>query len=88
MKLQGIASAPLVEPEPVRDIFITGVARVDTVGAGLYRVTYFADGKCTFDGRDERIVVARLVMTNETITTGRQFVIAEMAKHSLVPANG
>lgn len=79
--------APLVEPIAVRDTFVSGMASVETVGPGLYRLTFYADGHCTFDGRIERTIVARFIIAGETIRHSITFVLKEMGKRVLSPAN-
>lgn len=83
-----MTQAPLVEPIAVRDIFVSGMASVDNVGPDLYRLTFYAEGHCAFDGREERTVVARFIIAGTTIRQSINFVLKEMTKRVLCPANG
>ncbi|TIR87337.1 MAG: hypothetical protein E5X05_01175 [Mesorhizobium sp.] len=78
---------PLVETKVVHDIFINGVARVDPVGGGVFRITLYADTYCAFDGRKERNIVARLLAHNDTIKTSSAFVAARIVDRKLSAAN-
>lgn len=83
----GDEDAPLVEPTAVHDIFVSGMARVDGVGPDLFRLTFYADGVNSFDGRKERTVVARFVIAGITIRRCITYVLAQMARRVLHPAN-
>jgi hypothetical protein len=84
----GDEGAPLVEPTAVHDIFVSGMARVDNVGPDFYRLTFYADSVNTFDGRPERTVVARFVIADGTIRRCIKYVLAQLARRMLRPANG
>lgn len=63
--------APVVEPFVVQDTFATGLHDVEDMGEGLYRFTFFVKQKSTYDGQgDERVVVARLVLSTSAIFHG------------------
>jgi hypothetical protein len=81
------SQAPLVEPIAVRDTFVSGMASVEPVGPDLYRLTFYAEGHCAFDGREERAVVARFIIAGTTIRHSITFVLKEMARRVFAPAN-
>lgn len=81
------AEPPLVETQAVHDIFVSGVARVDPLGSDIYRITFYAENYCTFDGRRERNVVARFVIHDCAIKRGRAFVSASISQLKLAAAN-
>lgn len=58
--------APLSEPHPIHDIIIQGIADIEDMGHGWYRYTLYATQKSLFDGSEERIVVARIVASEDT----------------------
>lgn len=68
--LQSCIDVPLVEPNAVPDIFCSGLARIEDVGGNL-RFTFFAYQRpIAGDAHDiERVVVARLVLTAEAVTS-------------------
>lgn len=78
---------PLVEPTVIRDTFVSGVARMDIVGPDFYRVTFFSNGHCTFDGREERTVVARHLMAGDVVRAVASFTIKAVSKRILIAAN-
>jgi len=83
MKLQ----TPLTEPHAILDIFVSGMARADRLAGDLYRLTFYADSICAFDGRAERIIVSRFVMAASTINDVSSFVAKAMEKSTIVAAN-
>lgn len=85
--MRGKAYPPLVETQAVHDVFVSGVARVDAVGAGIFRLTFFTESHCSFDGRKERNIVARFIVSAETIATNREVIAKEIAKFSMQAAN-
>jgi hypothetical protein len=58
------APEPLTESTVVQDIFASGLARIEDVGGGNFRLTLYAFQKSVIfeDQRRERVVVARLVI--------------------------
>lgn len=66
-----VCAAPLVEPYVVQDTFATGLHDVEDLGEGHYRFTFFVKQRNGYDGQgDERIVVARLVLSTSAILHG------------------
>ena len=53
--------AQLIDPIAVQDIYVSGIGRVEDVGGGCIRITFYAAQKAILDGTAERVVVARLV---------------------------
>lgn len=54
---------PLVEPMPINDIFVDGIARVEMIGPNVRFVFYSLQNPEGADGsRAERVVVSRIVM--------------------------
>lgn len=51
--------ARLIEQAHVPDIFVSGLGEVEDLGGGCYRFIFFA--KQTIGGREETVVVAKLV---------------------------
>ena len=66
---------------------VVEVARVDGVGPDLFRLTFYTDSVNTFDGRPERMVVARFVMNGITIRRCITYVLGQMARKVFSPAN-
>lgn len=65
-----VPPAPLVEPIAVPDTFCSGLARIEDLGACL-RFTFFTLQRPVHAGDEhamERVVVARLVLSNEATT--------------------
>lgn len=58
--------APLSEPHPIHDTLVQGIADIENLGNGWFRYTLYSTQKSLFDGSEERIVVARLVLSDET----------------------
>ena len=58
---------PLVEPVAVLDVFISGIAEVEEMGDGMIRLVCYSKRKNPCDCSIERIIVASLVMTKETL---------------------
>ncbi len=57
---------PMIEPAVVLDTFVQGVGRVEEVSAGLFRVSYFAYQRA-FDGTQERVCVAKFIVTADAM---------------------
>lgn len=72
-----VADVPLVEPNAVPDIFCSGLARIEDVGGNL-RFTFFAYQRpiCCDPHAMERVVVARLVLTSEAVTSAAMSALA------------
>lgn len=68
---------PLVEPVAVADIFVSGLARIEDLGANL-RFTFFTYQRPVFgDGHEmERVVVARLVLSHDAVTSAAMHALA------------
>lgn len=58
---------PLVEPIAVQDIFISGIAEIEDIGDGMFRYVLYTVRTNPHDRTTERVVVASLVMTKESI---------------------
>lgn len=58
--------APLSEPYPIHDIIIQGIADIEDLGHGWYRFILYSTQRSVIDGAEERIVVARLVASEDT----------------------
>ncbi|MBZ9909203.1 hypothetical protein LB557_24645 [Mesorhizobium sp. BR115XR7A] len=56
----------MVEPCVVQDTFVQGVGRVEELSKNLFRVSYFANQRA-YDGSQERVCVAKFVVTFETM---------------------
>ncbi|TGQ53687.1 hypothetical protein EN836_13765 [Mesorhizobium sp. M1C.F.Ca.ET.193.01.1.1] len=56
----------LLEPVVILDTFVQGVGRVEEVSAGLFRVSYYAHQR-GFDGGQERVCVAKFIVTADTM---------------------
>ncbi|PBB80888.1 hypothetical protein CK218_10780 [Mesorhizobium sp. WSM3879] len=56
----------LIEPIVILDTFVQGVGRVEEISANLFRVSYFAHQR-GYDGSQERICVAKFIVTAETM---------------------
>ncbi len=63
---RAINIAPLSEPHPIHDILVQGIADIEDIGSGWFRYTLYASQKSLFDGSEERIVVARLILSADT----------------------
>jgi len=61
------SNVPFTEPIAVPDVFVSGVGRVDPIGDGIFRITYYVDHHSAFDGRSEKVVVARMLISGEAI---------------------
>lgn len=72
-----LSDVPLVEPNAVPDIFCSGLARIEDVGGNL-RFTFFAYQRpiCCDPHAMERVVVARLVLTTEAVTSAAMSALA------------
>ena len=76
--MRDITVAPLSEPHPIHDTLVQGIADIEDMGMGWFRYTLYSSQKSLFDGSEERIVVARLILSAET--TVRNF---EMAMNAI-----
>lgn len=62
----------LIEPEPVRDIFCSGIGAIEDIGNGCFRVLiYVAE-------QGEKIVVAKLVSSNEQMPAAMRLLLRAM----------
>jgi hypothetical protein len=52
----------LVEPAIVPDTYVSGLYDVEDLGDGTFRFTFFAKQRSVHDGKEERVVVARIVI--------------------------
>lgn len=67
---------PLVEPFVVPDTYATGLHDIEHLGDGLYRLTLYAKQRSAMDGHsEERIVVARLVLSTMSIFHSAQWAL-------------
>lgn len=53
--------APLVEPYPVADEYVDGIASVEKLSGSNFRFTFYVNHVSILDGTEERIVVRKLV---------------------------
>jgi hypothetical protein len=55
---------PLAEPVVIPDIFASGLARIEDIGGGNLRFTFYTTQRSTLfvDERPEHVIVERLVM--------------------------
>lgn len=58
---------PLVEPIAVLDVFISGIAEAEELEDGMIRLICYSKRKNPHDCSLERVVVASIVMTKETL---------------------
>jgi hypothetical protein len=66
VKMNRETVAPLSEPHPIHDTLVQGIADIEDIGSGWFRFTLYSSQKSLFDGSEERIVVARLIASEET----------------------
>lgn len=59
---------PLVEPTVIPDTFCTGLGRIESLGSAL-RFTFFVHQRSVCADGMERVVVARLVLPVEAVTS-------------------
>lgn len=71
------------EPAIVPDTFVQGVGRVEEVSAGLFRVSYFAYQRA-FDGSQEKVCVAKFIVTADTMVAMAQSTGAREAADRLL----
>jgi hypothetical protein len=74
---------PVIEPIAVTDTYISGVACVENLGGDVFRITHYAVQRCTDGGMDCAVIVSRIIATEETIKSVREYVIREMDKKSV-----
>jgi hypothetical protein len=60
---------PLVEAEVIRDTFVTGIGDIEILGHNA-RLTFYADHHATADRAAERVIVARFVVSIDSIPSG------------------
>lgn len=75
---------PLVEIEPVKDTFITGVAKVDLMGPNA-RITLYVKQHGTNGDPDENVVVGRIVLAIEDIPGCVKTVLLATCKRVTIP---
>jgi hypothetical protein len=73
---------PVIEPIAVTDTYVSGVACVENLGGDLFRITHYAVQRCTDSGMDCAVIVSRIIATEATIKSVREYVIREMDKKS------
>ncbi|MBZ9760338.1 hypothetical protein LB553_05540 [Mesorhizobium sp. CA8] len=56
----------MVEPVVILDTFVQGVGRVEEIAANLFRVSYYANQRA-YDGSQERVCVAKFIVTADTM---------------------
>ncbi|TIQ99498.1 hypothetical protein [Mesorhizobium sp.] len=56
----------LVEPIVILDTFVQGVGRVEEISANLFRISYYANQR-GYDGTQERVCVAKFIVTADTM---------------------
>lgn len=71
----GNAYAPVVEPFVVQDTYVTALHDVEHVGEGAYRFTFVVAQKSIYNGEDENVVVARLIMHPKAIIQGSMWAL-------------
>lgn len=65
--------ATLVETFVVQDVYVSGLHDIENLGEGDYRFTFYVKQRSTQDQMtDDRIVVARIVMSTSSILSGIQ----------------
>lgn len=52
-----------IEPIAVTDIFASGLAFVEDIGSGCFRLTFYVEQRCSQSGEHERVIIARIVMS-------------------------
>ncbi len=65
---------PLVEAEVIRDTFVSGIGDIQILGRNA-RITFYADHLAAGDRAAERIIVARLVVSIDSIPSGIRDII-------------
>lgn len=53
--------APLIEPMLIQDVFVSGVARIEDAGGGLFRLVSYVNQEDEA-GRPYRVIVSRLIV--------------------------
>lgn len=79
-----ISTAPIIEPVGVPDIFVSGIARIENLGNGNLRFTFYVAH--TAEEHPERLVVAKMVMA--TADVRRALLATEIALESIEGAVG
>jgi hypothetical protein len=71
---------PLTEPVVIPDIFASGLARIEDIGGGNFRFTFYTNQRSTVypDERSEHIVVERLIMPLSAVQQAVQATLIAM----------
>lgn len=75
---------PVIDPIACPDVFVSGVACCEPLGSDHFRITHYAKQFCSALGQDCAVIVARLVVSGDTIATGKEYVWNEVAKSRLL----
>ena len=78
---------PGVEPVAVPDVYISGVACVEPLGNGMYRITHYAVQHVHGIQQDCAVIVSRLIASIDTMRAGRDYIFSEVDKPRLVASN-
>lgn len=81
----GRMCAGLIEPEPIKDIFASGLAAVEDLGNGCVRFLLYTTQSGN-DGEVERICVAKIVMSKAAAIRANQKstdALSDIAGHRL-----
>lgn len=71
---------PLAEPVVIPDIFASGLARIEDIGGGNLRFTFYTTQRSTLfvDERPEHVVVERLIMPLSAVQQAVQATLIAM----------
>ena len=80
-----VVSAPLTEPIAVQDIYVSGLARIEDLGA-CFRFTYYSTQRPLNGGEHdlERVIVARIVMPKDATAVGLMHAKAAMGTEAFI----
>ena len=73
-------SDTMQEPCVIMDVFVQGVGRIEEVSANLFRVSYFAYQRCNYEGTQEKICVAKFIITQEALLSVAQEMAGRQAR--------
>lgn len=68
-----------MEPVFVADLVVSGIASIEPLTSGLYRFTFYVEQTSPVDGQPERIIIAKLVGTRETVEASHAMKSAMLA---------
>lgn len=82
-----LALETLTEPVVLDDVYVSGLAHIEDIGDGNYRLLFYKKQRSLYGG-DEAVIVCRMVATPQAMLQGVKMVMKALGKRCCGAVSG